>query len=275
MFEFSFMQHAFIGCFLVSVLAGIVGWFMLLRRQTFAAHALPHIGFSGAAAAVWIGFSPLLGMIGSSLIAGFFIAHEGHKTGGSFHPLRRETMTGLALTASLGLGVWCLHEANTASNQATTLLFGDVLSLSTTTLMELGGVFLLCIILLGALWRPLLFSSLSPDLAEARGVSVSHISRSFMILAALATSACSEIAGALLSFSLMIGPASAALRLELSPLKGIIFSIIAALALSWSGLILSWFTDAPVSFWISIGAVLLYSVVSCIQRLKLKLFNKV
>lgn len=268
MFSFPFMQHAFIGCFMVSLIAGSIGWLMLLRRQAFAAHALPHIGFSGAAASIWLGISPLIGMISSSLIAGCIMAHEGKEHKSTFQPLRRESMTGLVLAASLGFGVWCLHMANSASNQASTLLFGDILGLSRLALITLGAMVAVCAGLLALVWRPLLFSSIAPELAEARGVSLSLYSHIFMALAALATTACSEITGALLSFSLMIGPASAALRLELSPKWGLIFSILTALTLSWGGLILSWYTDAPAAFWIGIGALFTYISASTLQNLK-------
>lgn len=266
--SFPFMQHAFLGCLMVSLLAGPMGWFMLLRRQAFAAHALPHIGFSGAAASILFGFPPLWGMIGSSLIAGLFMAHESRGEDGTFGPLRRETMTGLVLAASLGIGVWCLHMANGASNQATTLLFGDVLGLDRSTLLGLAGVLSVCIIALSIIGRPLLFSSIAPELAEARGVPLQSLSRLFMALAALATAACSEVAGALLSFSLMIGPAAAALRLEFSPKWGLVFSAVTALLLSWSGLVLSWYTDAPVAFWIGTEAIILYALASLLKRWK-------
>ncbi|QHI96246.1 metal ABC transporter permease [Aristophania vespae] len=258
MLSYDFMRHAFLGCFLVSLLAGSLGWFMVVRHQIFAAHALPHIGFSGAAAALWLKISPFAGMILFSLIAGFFMASEDRKKHVIPLSSQRETMTGLVLAASLGLGVFCLYEANSASNQATTLLFGDVLGLSFNVLLALGAVTLICLIGLAILWRPLLFVTLAPDLAEARGVKLSVISYGFMALVALASAACSEVAGALLSFSLMIGPPAAALKLGLTPLKGLGFSIVSALLLSWGALITAWFTDVPIAFLIGIGAVLLY-----------------
>lgn len=258
MLGYDFMRHAFIGCFLVSFLAGTLGWFMVLRHQIFAAHALPHIGFSGAAAAIWLKLSPFMGMIISSLLAGLFMAADDHKKSHLSLPVQREMMTGLVLAASLGIGVFCLFEANSASNQATNLLFGDVLGLSFQTLLILAGVTLICLAGLMILGRPLLFATLAPDLAEARGVNLPLISYGFMSLVALASAACSEVAGALLSFSLMIGPAAAALRLGLSPVKGLGFSVASALALSWGALVLSWYSDVPVAFLIGIGAIGLY-----------------
>lgn len=260
---FPFMQHAFIGCFLVSLLAGSLGWCLLLRRQAFAAHALPHIGFSGAAAAVWLHISPLWGMIATSMLGGVFMGHEGRS---KHHPAQRDMMTGLILAASLGIGVLCLHEANGASSQATTLLFGDVLGLDLPSLGILALLTLLCLGGLALLWRPLLFISMAPSLAQAQGLSASRLGRLFLLLAALASAACAEIAGALLCFSLMIGPAAASLKLGLSPFKGILCSILGALLLSWGGLILSWYSDIPLPFWISLGGVGLYALASFLKR---------
>lgn len=266
LFTFPFMQHAFLGCFLVSLLAGSLGWLMLLRRQAFAAHALPHIGFSGAAAAVWLHFPPLVGMVAASMAGGFFMGREQQGRG---HPAQRDTMTGLILAASLGIGIWCLHEANEASSQTTTLLFGDVLGLDGPTLGLLAGLVAACLAGVALLWRPLLFISLCPSLAEAQGLSSTRLGQLFLLLAALAAAACAEIAGALLCFSLMIGPASAALKLELSPFRGIVCSVLGALLLSWGGLILSWYSNIPLPFWISLGGVGLYLLACALMKRKL------
>ncbi|MBS0983148.1 metal ABC transporter permease [Gluconobacter cerinus] len=267
MFEFEFMRHAFLGCTLVSVLAGTVGWFLSLRRQAFAAHALSHIGFSGAAGAVWLGVSPLFGMIAFSLLAGLAIGSEGEGRGKI--PPQRDSTIGLVLAASLGLGTWFLHEANGASSMATTLLFGDVLGIDTPTLFILAGVTALCLLGLVFLGRPLLFSSLTPEVARARGVPVRLTSLGFMAVAALACSACAEVSGALLAFSLMIGPAATALRLGLCPAMGLLVSVLLALVLSWGGLMLSWVTDIPIPFWIGLGAGIFYGLANLWIRLRI------
>ncbi len=264
-FSFPFMQHAFLGCFLVSLLAGTLGWLMLLRRQAFAAHALPHIGFSGAAAAVWLHLPPLAGMMAASMVGGLFMGQEQR---GRQHPTQRDTMTGLILAASLGIGVWCLHEANEASSQTTTLLFGDVLGLDGPTLGMLAGLVSVCLGGVAILWRPLLFSSLCPSLAEARGLSPTRLGQLFLLLAALAAAACAEIAGALLCFSLMVGPAAAALKLELPPFRGMVCSVLGALLLSWGGLLLAWYSDIPLPFWISLGGVGLYLLAGTVMTRK-------
>ncbi|AFW00684.1 ABC transporter permease [Gluconobacter oxydans] len=264
MFEFEFMRHAFLGCTIVSVLAGTVGWFLILRRQAFAAHALSHIGFSGAAGAVWLGVSPLYGMIAFSLLGGLAMGNE--TKGAGTLSSQRDSMIGLVLAASLGLGTWFLHEANGASSMATTLLFGDVLGIDTPTLLALGAVTVLCMAGLAFLGRPLLFASLMPDVAQARGVPIRLTSLGFMAIAALACSACAEVSGALLAFSLMIGPAATALRLGLRPIAGLSVAVSLALFLSWGGLALSWMTDVPVPFWIGLGAAACYGIACMVRR---------
>lgn len=258
MFEFDFMQHAFIGCFFVSLLSGVIGWLLLLRQQAFAAHALPHIGFSGAAISLWIGISPFWGMILFTIFASFmmFIGEKDPYT--LTHSHGRDMMTGLILAASLGVGSLCLHEAAASAQQMNILLFGNVLGLDNHQLHLLAVMSFMCLGALIFLWRPLLFITISPLKAKIEGVPVKLVSLAFMAIIAIASSVCSEVAGALLSFSLMIGPASAAFALSLSSLQGILFSIFSALILSWGGLILSWYSDAPVSFWMSAGALLLY-----------------
>lgn len=266
MFEFDFMRHAFVGAAVVSVLAGTVGWFLMLRRQAFAAHALSHIGFSGAAGAVWLGFPPLSGMVVFSLMAGFVIGAE--REGERGVPAQRDSTIGLVLAASLGLGAWFLHMSNRGSSLATTLLFGDVLGIDMRTLEALCGVAVLCLGLLAFLGRRLLFASLAPEVARARGVPARLVSVVFMAVAALACAACAEVAGALLAFSLMIGPAATALKLGLGPLAGIVLSVGLALGLSWGGLMLSWVTDAPVPFWIGLGAALSYALADLWRRFR-------
>ncbi|QDH25226.1 metal ABC transporter permease [Neokomagataea tanensis] len=255
MFAFDFMRHAAMGCILVSLLAGVVGWFLLLRGQAFAAHSLTHVGFSGAAGAVWLGLPPLAGMGVFSLVAGLVLGIENLR---ERRPLNRDGITGLVLSASLGLGMLFLHLSNGASSLVTTLLFGDVLGLSMGALKTLTILTCFCLCLLLLIGRPLLFASLNPEMALARGVPVRMLSLSLMGIAAMACAVCSEIAGALLSFSLMVGPAATALRLNLSPLWGLLASVVLAVFLSLGGLVLSWQTDIPVPFWIGAGALGIY-----------------
>ncbi|GBQ12025.1 metal ABC transporter permease [Swaminathania salitolerans] len=260
MLHYEFMRNAFLASGCVAILCGFVGWFLVLRGQSFAGHALSHIGFAGATGAALIGLSPLSGMALAAILAGVVLGWE--PTGdlrkdpaGAGH---RDSVIGLVLAASLGLGLVFLQWQHAPVSSATALLFGNILGIDHATLGMLFLLTGLCLVGLGALARPLLFASLDPDLAAARGLPLRTMACAFMVLVALATAVCSETTGILLVFSLLVGPAATTIRLGLAPLAGLLGSAVLALALAWGGLALSWYTDAPVSFWISAGAALCY-----------------
>lgn len=263
MLHYEFMQNAFIASGVVAVLSGLVGWFLVLRGQSFAGHALSHIGFAGATGAVLIGMAPLWGMVLSALVAGLVLGWEpqGDQRDATASVTHRDSVIGLVLAASLGLGLLFLQIQHAPVSSTTALLFGNVLGVDRHTLhllVLLGGACLAGLCLLG---RPLLFASLDPDLAAARGVRVRLVACGFMSLVAVATAICSETTGILMVFSLLVGPAACSLRLGLSPWPGLLCSALLALFLSWGGLVLSWYSSMPVSFWISLGAALSYLVV--------------
>lgn len=260
MLQYEFMQNAFMASGLVSVLSGLVGWFLVLRGQSFAGHALSHIGFAGATGAVLLGVSPLLGMALAAVGAGLILGWEpqGDQCDDEAVKSQRDGVIGLVLAASLGIGLVFLQWQHAPVSVTTALLFGNVLGVDRATLLLLALVSALCLGLLALISRPLLFASLDPDMAAAKGMPLRLIASGFMIVVALATAVCSETTGILLAFSLLVGPAATMLRLGLSPWNGLVGSACLALILSWGGLTLSWYTGAPVSFWISLGAALSY-----------------
>jgi len=260
MLHYEFMQNAFLASGVVAVLSGLVGWFLVLRGQSFAGHALSHIGFAGATGAVLIGLTPLMGMALSAVAAGLVLGWEaeGDLRANAATANHRDSVIGLVLAASLGLGLLFLQWQHAPVSSTTALLFGNVLGVDHATLRLLFLLAGLCLAGLCFLARPLLFASLDPDLAAAKGVRLRLVACGFMSLVALATAICSETTGILLVFSLLVGPAACVLRLGLAPWAGLACSALLALALSWGGLVLSWYTDAPVSFWISLGAALSY-----------------
>nr|WP_122048692.1 metal ABC transporter permease [Asaia bogorensis] len=260
MLHYEFMQNAFMASGVVALLCGLVGWFLVLRGQSFAGHALSHIGFAGATGAVLIGMTPLTGMVLSALAAGLVLGWEpqGDLRANAASASQRDSVIGLVLAASLGLGLLFLQMAHTPASSTTALLFGNVLGVDRATLrmlLLLGGVSLAGLCVLG---RPLLFASLDPDLAAAKGVRLRVVACGFMMLVALATAIGSRTIGILLVFSLLVGPASCTLRLGLSPWVGLLVSASLALVLSWGGLVVAWYTGVPVSFCISAGAALCY-----------------
>ena len=252
MFEYDFMRMAFAAAACVAVVAGPVGYFLVLRGQTFAGHALAHVGFAGATGAVLLGLSPMAGLMALTLAAGLGMGLVGEKLA------NRDVAIGLVLAASLGLGLLFLHFFTSFATQASALLFGNILAITPATLGVLGLTSALCILLLLLISRRLLFASLQPELAAAKGVNLKYTGTVFMLLVALATAACSQILGVLLVFALMVGPGATALRFSLSPMRGMLLAVFLALGESWGGLMLAYATDWPVSFWITSLSVAIY-----------------
>lgn len=250
MLDYDFMRIAFAAAFWVGLVCGPVGWFLVLRGQTFASHALSHVGFAGATGALLIGFSPLSGLTVGALLAGVLMGVAGERTAG------RDVMIGLVLSVALGLGALSLHFLTHAASAATALLFGDILGVSRGMLGWLIVLSLGCLLVLAGIGRPLLFASLQPELAAAKGVPVRGLDVAFLALVALATAECAQITGVLLVFTLMVAPAATVLRLGVAPLCGLFCAAGLAVAEAWGGLALSWYTDMPTSFWIALlGAV--------------------
>jgi zinc/manganese transport system permease protein len=254
MFEYEFMQNAFAASGIVAVLAGVVGYFLVLRGQTFAGHALSHVGFTGATGAVLVGMSPLWGMIGFTLAAGIGMGALGEKLTG------RDVAIGVILTLSLGFGLLFLHFFTAYASQATALLFGNVLGVNHETLVVLAGLAVVSLGALAIIMRPLLFASLQPELAEAKGVSLRLVSILFLAITALAVAASTQIVGVLLVFALMVGPAAAAQNVATRLSTGVLLSAVFALVQAWLGLTLAYYTDWPTSFWITILAAGVYGL---------------
>jgi len=245
MLDYDFMRHAFAAAGIVAILAGLVGYFLVLRGQAFAGHALSHVGFAGATGAILIGASPLAGMLAVTTLGGIAMGLLGEKL------VQRDIAIGVILTLSLGLGLLFLHFFTAYATQATALLFGDVLGVSQTTLYQLLALAIASLACLAIISRPLLFASINPELAEAKGVDLRAQSLVFLGLVGLTTAAAAQIVGVLLVFALMVGPAAAAQRLTTRILPGLVLSAILALSEAWAGIAFSYYTDWPASFWIA------------------------
>ena len=243
-FDYEFMRNAFAAATIVALVAGAIGYFLVLRGETFAGHALSHVGFSGATGAVLLGISPLVGLTVFTILAGLGISLIGEKA-------HRDVAIGLVLTVSLGLGLLFLHFYTSYAGMATNLLFGNVLGISWSTVLILGGMAIVTLAGLAIISRPLLFASLQPELAEARGVHIGRLGAIFMVIVALATAQAIQIVGILLVFALMVAPAATALRLTRRFATGMALSIGLAIGIAWISLLLAYATDWPTSFWIT------------------------
>ncbi|BBO59336.1 metal ABC transporter permease [Mycoavidus sp. B2-EB] len=252
MFEYDFMLNAFAASGMVAVVAGIVGFFLVLRQQSFAGHALSHVGFTGATGAALLGIAPLWGLLGFTLAAGMAMGALGEKLSG------RDVAIGMILSLSLGFGLLFLHFFTAYATQVSALLFGNVLSVSSLMLKVLAVLSLICLATLAFIMRPLIFATLQPELAQAKGISLQLVSVLFLTLVALAVVACTQIVGVLLVFTLMVGPAATAQNLTTRLGAGIAAAVFFALTQAWAGIALAYYTDWPTSFWITALSALLY-----------------
>jgi zinc/manganese transport system permease protein len=250
-----FMQHALIGGSLVAVAAGLLGYFVITRQNAFAAHALAHIGFPGATGAILIGAPVTLGLavfcVGGGLLIGLF----GRRVAD------REMATGTILALATALGVLFASLASANASTTTSVLFGNLLAISDDQLLVYAAFTLAVVGTLAVLARPLVFASVDPAVAEARGVPVRALGLAFVVLLALTITMAVQVVGTLLLFALVVTPAATALRITARPVRVALIAVALALAAVWGGLVLSAMVDLPPSFFIVSLAVLAWVVV--------------
>ncbi len=250
LFQFHFMHNAFLAGTLIALAAGPVGYFMVLRGQAFAGHALAHVGFSGATGALLIGVSPLVGLLVVSIAAALGISvltKESNESGAG-----GAVAIGTVYTFFLGLGLLFLQLYSGQAENVYSILFGAVLGISDqdvwvvvlTATVTLGG--------LALIGRPLLFASIDPDVAEAQGVPVRLLGLSFLVVLAFAVAQAVQVVGVLLIFALLVAPAATAQRLTSRPGVAIMISIVLSLLFTWLGLAIAYFAPyAVVGFYIT------------------------
>jgi len=262
MWSFAFFQHGFEAGTVVAIVAGAIGYFVVLRRSTFAGHALSHIGFAGAAGAVVLGVDPLWGLLVLCLGAGGVIGALGQRLRG------RDTVIGIVLAFSLGLGALflSLYQGNDA-NEAVSILFGEILGVSSADVVLTLSIGALALGLICLMYRPLLFASVDEDVAEARRVPVRLLSIAFMMTLALAVAVAVQVVGVLLIFALLVTPAAIAERVTRRPGRAIAVSVAVALFSTWLGLAISWYSNYPVSFFIVTIAFVLYLLARVVPAL--------
>lgn len=251
-FTYPFMQHAFIAGTLAGLLASLVGFFVVVRQLGFAAHALSHVGFAGATGAALLGWLPLLGQLGITVLTGVLMAMSGKRM------REKDTMIGITLALALGVGVLFMHFYRAYGGQLNAILFGDILGVSSQALQWMAWLTGLSLLFLAMLSRPLWFSSLAPNLAEARGVSLRLLSVLFFCMMGIAITLTSQIVGILLVFTLLIGPPTISLQWVKKFWSAMIFSCIISMMIVWSSIYLAYYVDWPVSFWISSMVFVLY-----------------
>jgi zinc/manganese transport system permease protein len=246
-----FMINAWTIATIVAVVAGVVGFFVVLRGSAFPAHAIPNGAFAGAAGANLVGLNTLLGLAVFSVLAALGIGSLGRRG-------RHDVVTALALVMMLALGALFLSRSTQYEPEIFSLLFGEVLGVSSTEILPVALLGLVCIGSIAALYRPLMLSSVVPEIAEAKGVRGHRMESCFLLVIALATAMTVPVVGALLIFSLMIGPPAAARSVTDRPLVAIALSVALALSTVWIAIASSYITNWPVGFFVSAFSAFCY-----------------
>jgi zinc/manganese transport system permease protein len=252
MLDYDFMRTAFLAGGIVAIIAGAVGYFLVLRNLTFAGHAFSHIGFAGATGSILLGIDPLWGLLAFTLAAAAAIGILGDRL------RNRDVAVGTVLALALGLGVLFLYFYTTSASATTAILFGNLFGVDYRTLRGLLWLSLVDLVALAAIARPLLFATLAPELAEAKGVRLKLVSALFLAIVAIAVAEAAQVVGVLLVFALMVGPAATALRLASQLSRGVALAAALALADAWGGTALAYVSNWPPTFWIVLLSSLVY-----------------
>jgi zinc/manganese transport system permease protein len=254
-FQYEFMQNAFIAGTIVAILAGVVGYFVVLRRLSFASEALAHGGFAGATGAVVLGQDVFLGLLAFTSVTGAFMGFLGDRLRG------RDVAIGGTLAFSLALGSLFLTISTRFAGQAVNILFGNILAIATNDVRFVALFAVLALCALGVMFRPLLFASVDAEIADARGVPVRLLSVAFMVLLAITVSASVQVVGVLLIFALMILPAAAAQHVTAQPSQAIGLAVGLAVVYVWAGLLVGFYLPYPPSFFITAFAFVTFLAV--------------
>jgi zinc/manganese transport system permease protein len=241
--HFEFMRNAYGAGTAAAIAAGVVGYFVVLRSLSFAAHSLTQIGFAGATGALAASINPLYGLLLINGVGAGVIGVLGRRRRG------RDVIVGVVLTAALGLGLLFLSLYR--AQEAVPVLVGDVLGISPSEVLITEVAALAVVAAVTLTWRPLLFSSLDEELAEARGVSIGLMSVILLSVLAVTASVVTPIVGVLLTFSLLVGPAATAALLTPRPGRGVALSVALSVLYIWVGLAVSYWVDFPPSVFVT------------------------
>jgi zinc/manganese transport system permease protein len=249
----SFMINAWEAATIVAIVAGVVGFFTVLRGAAFAAHALPNGAFAGAAGAFLIGVNTIVGLGVFSLAGAGMIAGLGRRA-------RSDVATALTIVLMLALGDLFLSRTSEYAPEIFALLFGEVLGVSTSKLWPTMAIAAVCIAAIAVLYRPLMLSSVAPDVAEARGINPRVMDLAFLVVVALVTTMAVPVVGSLLIFSLLIGPSAAARSFTNRPPVAMGLSVLFALVTVWVAIAVSYETNLPIGFFVGAISAFAYIV---------------
>ena len=248
-----FMIHAWEVGTIVAIVAGVVGFFVVLRDSAFPAHAIPNGAFAGAAGASLIGVSTLVGLGVFAAAGALAIAALGRRT-------RNDVATALVLVGMLAVGAAFLSQSTSYEPEVFSLLFGQILGVGTNQLLPVAVVGLGSCLIVIALARPLLLSSLTPDIARARGLRTDGLNVVFLLIVAAVTTIAVPVVGTLLMFTLIIGPPAAARGFTKRPVVALSLSALIAVVVLWAAIASAYAMNWPVGFFVGIFSALAYGL---------------
>jgi zinc/manganese transport system permease protein len=264
------VQAALLASAIVAALSAAIGYFVVLRGLSFAGHAVTDIGLTGGAGALLAGVAPLAGLIAFSIGASVAVGALGERA------RERDVATGLVLAFALGIGALFLHLQTQAANAQSALLFGSVFETDAALLRVVAIVAALGIVALGAMYRPLLFSSVAPEVARVSGIAVRPLGFAFLIVMAVAVAETAQVVGVLISTALLVGPAATAIALVREPLRGIACAMLLGIAEVWIAIALAYAsfgwthgnTTWPVSFFVAVLSLCAYLAAGAFRTLR-------
>jgi zinc/manganese transport system permease protein len=251
----------------VAVVAAVVGWFMVLRRQSFTGHTVAVIGFPGAAGALVLGVSVTYGFFAFAGAGALVIAAVGARR--RLGPRTEAAVTGTVQATALACGYWFSTLYGGFTGGASALLFGSFLGITAGQVQGLSAVTLIVLAVLALVGRPLLFASVDPAVAVARGVPVRALSFVFLLVLAMTAAAAAQITGSLLVFALLVMPPATARLLTARPLLGLGLAVVLGLAVTWTALFLAYYFPYPIGFFLTSTAFAAYLAAFLARRLRL------
>jgi zinc/manganese transport system permease protein len=249
---YSFAQNAIAAGIVIAIVSGIVSRFVVARNMAFAVHALAELGFTGSAAAILIGISPVIGLMTGSMITAVFIGTLGVRV------RERDAVVGVVMAFGLGLGVLFLTLYPHYANEALSILFGTIVGVTLSDVLLLIVIGIVTLAALAVVFRPLTFATVDPEVAEARGVPVRALAVVFLVILAAAVAEAVQVVGVLLILTLLITPGASAERLTARPGRAAIYSVSIALFCVLAGILLALETNIAVSVFVTSLSFVVY-----------------
>lgn len=250
------MVNAYRAGTIIAVTAGVVGWFMVLRRQSFAGHTISVAGFPGAAGAILLGVASAYGYFVFCIAAALAIAYGTRP--GSRAAAHESALTGVVQAFALACGMLFVSLYGGFLSTVESLLFGSILGITDGDVIVLAAVAVIVLAAMAVIGRPLLFASVDPDVARARGVPARLLGAVFLVLLGATTAQVSQITGSLLIFALLVMPAATAQIITARPGLSLLLTVLIGLLVSWVGFAFAFFTVYPIGFYITSFAFAAY-----------------